>query len=526
MKKNLKLLLLMLGVLVVLGGAAVALVLTAPQEEESSESSSSEAEEEAVLEVDPADVASITVESAEGNFTMVPLPPEESEEDSSSSEEDSGASSDEDEDKEDLIEFTLEGYEDYNVVTTRVDTSAYAILGLSATKNLGAQEDLSAFGLEGDVLATFTIHYTSGEEDVILLGDEAAESSGNYVLVNDTVYISTIPSQTYNGPLSYLDTKVYTVADRTGEDGASEEDELTSLDLSGAHFPQAIHIETDPDRISGYRITAPVTAESGTSTLETIITALKTISASDVVDQGLDQETLAQYGLDAPDAVAAYTLNGESHTLTVSAANEYGYRYLIADDQDLIYMVNAESVESWAETDLMDLRLSTIWLPNIQDVETLTLTAEGDMVYSFDVTKVLNEERSTETVPAYDLEIVNAGGEDIDYDLYQDFYQELIGTPVLSVDPAEYEEQAALTVEYSYYDNGGTDTVSFHQVPGKDRYAALLNGEFNGLVRKDDVESLLEALPQLNENQGGETEESSASSQTEESSQESESSQS
>ena len=75
MKKNLKLLLLMLGVLVVLGGAAVALVLTAPQEEESSESSSSEAEEEAVLEVDPADVASITVESAEGNFTMVPLPP-------------------------------------------------------------------------------------------------------------------------------------------------------------------------------------------------------------------------------------------------------------------------------------------------------------------------------------------------------------------------------------------------------------------------------------------------------------------
>ena len=68
--------------------------------------------------------------------------------------------------------------------------------------------------------------------------------------------------------------------------------------------------------------------------------------------------------------------------------------------------------------------------------------------------------------------------------------------------------------------------MSFHQVPGKDRYAALLNGEFNGLVRKDDVESLLEALPQLNENQGGETEESSASSQTEESSQESESSQS
>ena len=308
MKKNLKLLLLMLGVLVVLGGAAVALVLTAPQEEESPESSSSQAEQGAVLEVDPADVASITVESAEGNFTMVPLPPEESEEDSSSSEEDSGASSDEDGDKEDLIDFTLEGYEDYNVVTTRVDTSAYAILGLSATKNLGAQEDLSAFGLEGDVLATFTIHYTSGEEDVILLGDEAAESSGNYVLVNDTVYISTIPSQTYNGPLSYLDTKVYSVADRTGEDGSSEEDELTSLDLSGAHLPQAIHIETDPDRISGYRITTPVTAESGTSTLETIISALKTISASDVVDQGLDQETLAQYGLDAPDAVAAQLL--------------------------------------------------------------------------------------------------------------------------------------------------------------------------------------------------------------------------
>ena len=106
------------------------------------------------------------------------------------------------------------------------------------------------------MLATFTIHYTSGDEDVILLGDEAAETSGNYVLVNDTVYISTIPSQTYNGPLSYLDTKVYTVADRTGEDGSSEEDELTSLDLSGAPLPPG-HPHRDrpgPDlRLPDYR---------------------------------------------------------------------------------------------------------------------------------------------------------------------------------------------------------------------------------------------------------------------------------
>ena len=216
MKKNLKLLLLMLGVLVVLGGAAVPWSSPPPRRRRARRAPPRKRRRRPCWRWTPPTWPPSPWRAPRGISPWCPLPPEESEEDSSSSEADSDSSSGEDEDKEDLIDFTLEGYEDYNVVTTRVDTSAYAILGLSATKNLGAQEDLSAFGLEGDVLATFTIHYTSGEEDVILLGDEAAESSGNYVLVNDTVYISTIPSQTYNGPLSYLDTKVYTVRTAPG----------------------------------------------------------------------------------------------------------------------------------------------------------------------------------------------------------------------------------------------------------------------------------------------------------------------
>lgn len=522
MKKSLKTLLAMVAVLVVLGGVAVALWITAPETEEVVSEVSSSTPAEMIIDREAADVASISVECDAGDLTLVPV--EEGTETSASSQAESESSSSEVTTQS--VDFTVEGYEDYDIVTSRVNTSVNSVVGLSATRNLGPQDNLEDFGLTDGGMATVTVTYKDGSSDQLVLGDEAGESLGNYLLKDGTVYVASLPSQLYNGPFTYFNTEVYTVADRvadtvsSGDSSASSSqetlsDQLTWVRLSGSDFPQTIVIEQNPDKISGYLVTSPVTAESGTTAFTEMVTALKSLSATRVVAAGLTQEKLEQYGLAQPAAQIEFTMNGETHTLAASAPDEEGSRYLVADDLDVVFQLSDSDVSTWADASLMTLRMSYVILPNIQNVEKLTLTVEGDMVYSYDVTKVLNEEKSTESVPAYDLEIKNAAGEAIDYEVYQDYYQELIALAVLSEEEAPHSDSPTLRVEYQYFDNGGSDVVELYAVDGQDRFTALLNGEFNGLVRKDSVESLIAGLPDLDANVGAETEASASSAESE-----------
>lgn len=189
--------------------------------------------------------------------------------------------------------------------------------------------------------------------------------------------------------------------------------------------------------------------------------------------------------------------------MAVSAKNEDGNRYLILDDIQLVYEVAADSVSTWADSDLMDMRMSFVWLPTITNVSRLTLTVDGDMVYAYDATRTVNEEKSTEDNTSYDLSIQNAAGEEITYENYQSFYQQLLSVAVLSTKEATYDaESPVLRVEYQYFDGSEPDVIEFCPVEGEDaRYAAVLNGGYNGLVRKTEVEALIEKLAPLDANE-------------------------
>ena len=197
------------------------------------------------------------------------------------------------------------------------------------------------------------------------------------------------------------------------------EDVLYHMELSGANAAEPIVIDYDSSKVSSYLITQPVMAESGTNTLTEIATALKSLSAEAVVAAGRTQETLEQYGLAEPYAQITFDMNGEDHTLAVSAADSEGNRYLIADDNDVVYQVASSTVDSWAEAELLDLRMSYVWLPNIKDVSAMVLTTGDGTEYRFDVEQVVNEEDSTEDKTVYDLVVTNGDGQSVDYENYQ-----------------------------------------------------------------------------------------------------------
>lgn len=482
MKRTARNIIILLLVLVVLGGA-VLLLMKLPTEDsgdESSGSSNSEAVERAALfDREDTDVESVEIKNSEDEYTIIPKT-----EDSS-------------------LGFTLKGYEDFDFNTSQVAANVRTVLGFEASKELGSQENLDAFGL-GSGGAKLTMNYKDGSSDQLVLGDLSPETNGRYVLKDGQVYIvAGVPGSFLESKFSYFYTAVYTVPDMTevtvDDEGESTEsvveDRLDYMTLSGGHFPEQISVKPSSKYISGYGITEPITAETGNTKFTELMTSLKSLSASSVVDAGVTDEKLEQYGLSEPDASISFSLNGVEHEVSVSAKDSDGMRYMIADGNNIVYQVENSAVTNWADAGLMDLRMSYVWIANIKDVKKLTVTLDGDQVKTYEITREKNEEKSTDTSTEYDItKIVDAGGSSIDYEVYQPFYQKMIGVAVFTVEAVEYSGEPAVKIEYEYF-NGGTNTVEYYEIPGMSRYAAVLDGKYNGQVRGTDLDAMIEMVP-------------------------------
>lgn len=482
MKKNLKYILILLVVLLVLGGAA-ALLLMFPQnggEETSSLPVSSEVtENEKITNRETSDIKAVTVKNTLASFVLVP----EGE------------------------EFTIQGYENYPVNRSSVRSTVDALARLQIAKDLGERSDLSDFGLTGSDCVTVELQYKDGTSDKLVLGANPGETAGRYVLKDGKVYVGLgVSDYLYGDGFDYFSSQLYEIPDRTeqttddaGNPTSKEaEDILYHLKLSGTQFPEPIEIDYDKRAVSLYLITEPVMAESGNAAHTAVMDDLKALTQADrVVYAGTDEAALEKYGLKEPAAVAEFTMNSsEGHIVSVSAATGDGLRYLTLDDKNMIYQVHDSAVSSWASADLLKLRQGYIWLANIMQVQRTTINVGGDMVYVFETTRELDEDRSTEQNPYYDLTIKNAAGQTLDLPTYRSFYQDMLAIAVMNTERTEpTDDEFAWSIVYQYFD-GGADRVSFYPF-GDDRYIAQLNGDFNGIVRKSDADKVVARLPEI-----------------------------
>lgn len=483
MKKTVRNIIIMLVVLAVLGGTAFLLLKmpTGSGEEESSSSVPAESSEpaETVLSISEEDVESVEIHNSQGEYTAVPI------------------------DNGDSVSFTIKGYEGYGLQNTYLTSNLRTLLNMTAAKSLGSQDDLEAFGLSGGEEAEVAVKTKSGTEKVTL-GKNAAETSGRYVMKDGNVYIVTsVPANFYASMYVYFEKDIYTIDDRIVETVDDEgnksestgEDILKSLTLSGSQFPEPITIESSSKGSSGYLMTEPVTAESGNTPFFELVDSLKSLTASSVVSVDVSEKSLEEHGLLEPAAEIQFVLNDSEHKLAVSARDNDGNRYLLADGNNVIYQVGNDQVSKWAEQSVLGLRMSYIWIPNIKAVETVRLTVDGDQHYEYHITRTKDEESSSDSIMDYELTIVDAGGNGVDYeDAYQPFYQKLIALAVFSPDSTDYGKDCKLRIEYEYFEGGG-DTLEFYPIEGQSRYAALLNGQFNGQIRGSEMDALLEVIP-------------------------------
>ena len=139
MKKTTKYIIITLVVLIVLGAAAAALILTSPKDGEDDANSSgtvSESTEPALIDKTAEDVKNIGIEdlAADDSYTIIPTETTTSSGDTEQT-------------------FTIEGWDDLDVLYSNVKSLADRLYSITPTKKLGAVEDLSEYGLgsgEGD----------------------------------------------------------------------------------------------------------------------------------------------------------------------------------------------------------------------------------------------------------------------------------------------------------------------------------------------------------------------------------------
>ncbi len=57
------------------------------------------------------------------------------------------------------------------------------------------------------------------------------------------------------------------------------------------------------------------------------------------------------------------------------------------------------------------------------------------------------------------------------------------------------QDEREMKVVYEYF-GGGSDTLELYKVKDENRYAAMLNGKFNGQIRGTEVSAMLENIPE------------------------------
>lgn len=480
MKKTTKNIIIALAVLLILGIAA-AVLLTLPEqaaEEESGTASTSSSEKlDLIIDHSLDEVEKMTLENNIVDETWVIVPPED--ENSSKT-------------------LVFEGWEDVNVVDSEISTLARSFYTLYEMKEIGEVEDLAEYGLKGSGEVKVVVDYTDGTTETIVVGRTAGETSGRYVLCDGIVYIASISSMIEQKQTDFVNTEILTIVteDTVSEDGtATMENEavVQSMHFSGKNYPEEVLLQKSVDnRVYTYEMVSPIYGGAGVSQMNLIVAQLESITATGVAAVHASEEDLAQWGLDEPSAVLEFEINEEEHVIRLGNLVNGEYSLMI-DDNDTIYMISEDSVNEWANKSVFELRECYVYLVGIKDVKTLTVEDEnGTNVYN--TTRVLNEEKSTESVEIYDITKVVKDGKDVDYDTaYQPFYASLLSVCVMNEEFAEPKGEALMTVTYGYFDGGDADVVEFYAHPDNDRRCVvLLNGQNVGVIRYSDVADLIE----------------------------------
>ncbi len=336
---------------------------------------------------------------------------------------------------------------------TNSSSLSSALAGILATSEIGTVDNPADYGLDKPI-AKVKATYHDGSSYSFQIGAETPLKDGYYFQAEDgKVYVvESSMADTINQPsTAYIGTTLIS-APTVRDDDENGRAVLRDMSLSGtvrADKPfafQAVTVaEQDKYPYYSYRITSPYAVGADVTKSENVA-VYTSLTATKAVVAFPTKEDLATYGLDNPYSVAklhtavsslesslsessssvaegeddkTVYYNVSEHTIIVGKADEDGNYYIMVDDHPVIYLTTAASLSPWLDMQYDDLADSQLFLANITDIQSISVTVNGKKTV-FELTHHPDEEDSDKNLE------VKVGDKTYDTDSFRDLYQVLM----------------------------------------------------------------------------------------------------
>ena len=422
-----------------------------------------------------ADLAEVTLQLAEGGYTLLPIGDEE---------------------------YRMKDSPNFSVDMPKARSLASSCVSIQYDSVVEAPGDLGVYGLD-DPAAAVEIAFTDGTVRRFILGDKTPSGLRYYLMEQGQpdvylVYASVGTAWTRTrGEMHAASLPQITV------------EEIRQASLTGADG-EAITVGYEPDRkslgISGLWLTSPVECEANAEAVTEYFQNIAAIAVKGFADEAA-AEGLAQYGLDSP-----------RYHLAVYGENEAGERSLIRelrigddcgddavyariDDTNDVYTIRRSSVAFLASISTAKLIGRFTNIIDITNVNQIHVAGDG-VDETLEIERIPELDESGDPILGADGAVATAeafriGGEPADEKMFRKLYQLVIGTLADGLLPVGWAPadsvKPALTVTYRLTE-GRADEIAEYLPYNAEHYAVRRNGVCLFYILKSRVDVIPEAL--------------------------------
>lgn len=389
--------------------------------------------------------------------------------------------------------YTLVGYEDMDLLLGSPDTLANDAAAVTASKIVNDGSKKSDFGFDSP-RATVTTTFKGGETATVIVGDDAPDSQGTYLMLkgDDNVYlVSTDAADGFLlGAMSMLSTEIGAAAD---DDSGNV---FTKMVFGGSLFGTDVEFTfANSENFSEtYRIVSPDNVLANEEVVTYMINNVRSLTAKEVMAVNADENKIKEYGIDEP----YVTVSAEYPDLKVdyktSKPDSEGNFYLLTNG--IIYRMSTDTVP-WVLHDYNECVVNTFLAPKYGVVDAITVEADGKE-YKLDI----DSETTTSADGSTDITTttIKCGGTTIEESKYNVFYQNLTSAKRCGgVEKKPEGKDAILKITLTYTD-GTTTQAEFYE--GENRKCpVVIDGTFTSLAYESYVTKMLEDIPLISQNQ-------------------------
>ncbi|MBQ4517745.1 MAG: DUF4340 domain-containing protein [Clostridia bacterium] len=374
-------------------------------------------------------------------------------------------------------DWLLNDRTDIKLSSSRISTMLYDCATVSAKEIIAEEaDDLSVYGLD-QTTRSITVECSDGSGYTIRIGNASIDNSICYLMLEGT---KTVYAKTVSGCNSLI-LPMNELLDKTIYSVSSENLHTITIkrpDTENVRLVNKLVSEKDGEKLYEWRMEEPLVKVANDYNInEQMIEKISILSAVDVIPF---PDGSTDYGFANPAAVYSVSEHDsdKAYTVTVGKKTEDGKTYLKLAGSQTVYTVESDSL-SFLSLSYQQLVDSLVHIENIDDIAEIHIDGLGK---SYHLT--INGADDTATYAI--------NGKTVEEKKFKKAYQTVIGFSLSSFTKTPTNGAPEFTVKYTRKDGS---KVTVECIPYDDRnYVTKVNGEGNLIIRKKQVETMIEQL--------------------------------